>query len=102
VLTEIESSATDELPRLIRGGGRIAITNNLLPVVQTLMNMVQAAHDPQNLDALPDGYSTARVRHALDDLNDQLTQLFTQGQQVGMRIPEPLELEVELSRRRRP
>jgi hypothetical protein len=98
VLTEIESSCTDELPRLIRDGGRIAITNNLLPVVQTLMNMVQGAKDPQNIDALPDGFSTARVRHALDDLGDQLTQLFTQGQQVGMRIPESLELEVELRR----
>jgi hypothetical protein len=102
VLTEIESSCTDELPRLIKDGGRIAITNNLLPVVQTLMNMVEAAKDPQNMDALPDGFGTARVRHALDDLNDQLTQLFTQGQQVGMRIPEPLELEVEYSRRGKP
>jgi hypothetical protein len=99
VLTEIEDSCTDELPRLIKDGGRIAITNNLLPVVQTLMNMVQGAHDPQNIDALPDGYSTARVRHALDDLSDQLTQLFTQGQQVGMQIPEPLELEVEFPSR---
>jgi hypothetical protein len=101
VLTEIESSVTDELPRLIQDGGRIAITNNLLPVVQTLMNMIQGAKDPSNLDALPDGFSTARVRHALDDLSDQLTQLFTQGQQVGMQIPEPLELEVEVLRRRR-
>jgi len=99
VLTEIEGSCTDELPRLIKDGGRIAITNNLLPVVQTLMNMVQGAHDPMNIDALPDGFSTARVRHALDDLSDQLTQLFTQGQQVGMQIPEPLELEVEFPRR---
>jgi hypothetical protein len=99
VLTEIEDSCTDELPRLIRDGGRIAITNNLLPVVQTLMNMVQGAHDPMNIDALPDGFSTARVRHALDDLSDQLTQLYTQGQQVGMQIPEPLELEVEFPRR---
>jgi hypothetical protein len=87
VLTEIESGVSDELPRLIKDGGRIAINNNLLPVVQTLMNMIQGAKDPQNLDALPDGYSTARVRHSLDDLSDQLTQLFTQGQQVGMDIP---------------
>ena len=99
VLTEIEDSCTDELPRLIKDGGRIAITNNLLPVVQTLMNMVQGAHDPQNIDALPDGFSTARVRHALDDLSDQLTQLFTQGQQVGMQIPEPLDLEVEFPKK---
>jgi hypothetical protein len=96
VLTEIENSCTDELPRLIRDGGRIAITNNLLPVVQTLINMVQGAKDPQNIDALPDGFSTARVKHALDDLSDQLTQLFTQGQQVGMRIPEPMDVEVEV------
>ncbi len=95
VLTEIESSVTDELPRLIQDGGRIAITNNLLPVLQTLMNMVQGAKDPANIDILPDGYSTARVRHALDDLSDQLTQLFTQGQQVGMQVPEPLEMQFE-------
>jgi hypothetical protein len=87
LLTEIESSVTEELPRLIKDGGRIAINNNLLPVVQTLMSMVQGAHDPQNLDALPDGYSTARVRHALDDLSDQLTQLQTLATQVGMNIP---------------
>jgi hypothetical protein len=95
VLVEIESSVTDEMPRLIKDGGRIAINNNLLPVAQTLMNMVQAAHDPKNLDALPDGYSTARVRHALDDLGDQLTQFFTLGQQVGMQIPPALESEVD-------
>lgn len=92
VLIEIESSVTDELPRLIKDGGRLAINNNLLPVVQTLMNMVQAAHDPQNLDALPDGYSTARVTHALDDLSDQLTQLFTLGTQVGMNVPSRREM----------
>ncbi|MFY9979494.1 MAG: hypothetical protein WAK22_14785 [Candidatus Sulfotelmatobacter sp.] len=92
VLMEIESSVTDELPRLIKDGGRLAINNNLLPVVQTLMNMVQAAHDPQNLDALPDGYSTARVRHSLDDLSDQLTQLFTLGTQVGMNVPGRKEM----------
>ena len=95
VLVEIESSVTDEMPRLIKDGGRIAINNNLLPVAQTLMNMIQAAHDPKNIDALPDGYSTARVRHALDDLSDQLTQLFTLGQQVGMQIPPALEVEVD-------
>lgn len=87
VLSEIESAVSEELPRLIKDGGRIAINNNLLPVVQTLMNMIQGAKDPQNLDAVPDGFRTARVRHTLDDLSDQLTQLFTQGQQVGMDIP---------------
>jgi hypothetical protein len=87
VLTETESSVTDELPRLIKDGGRLAINNNLLPVVQTLMNMIQGAKDPKNLDSVPDGFSTVRVRHALDDLSDQLTQLFTLGVQVGMNVP---------------
>jgi hypothetical protein len=100
VLTEIESSVSDELPRLIQDGGRIGITNNLLPVVQTLMNMVQGAKDPRTTDPLPDGFSTARVRHALDDLSAQLTHLYSLGEQVGMQIPEPLELEV-LDRQRR-
>ena len=93
VLTEIEGSVTDELPRLLKDGGRIAVNNNLLPVVQTLINLVEGAKTPGNLDALPDGFSTARVRHALDDLNDQLTQLFKQGQQIGMQIPQLGEAE---------
>ncbi len=89
VLVEIETSVSDELPRLIKDGGRLAINNNLLPVVQTLMNLIQGTKDPQNIDAVPDGFSTARVRHALDDLSDQMTQLFTLGQQVGMNVPTP-------------
>jgi len=95
VLTEIESSVSDEMPRLLKDGGRIAVNNNLLPVMQTLMDMVQGAKDPENIDALPDGFSTARVRHAFDDLSDQLTQLFTLGQQIGMQPPQSVETEAE-------
>jgi hypothetical protein len=91
VLTEIESTVTDEGPRLIRDGGRVALFYNVLPVVQTLMNMVEGAHDPMNIGELPDGYRTARVRHALDDLRDQLTYLSTLAQQVAMRLPPPSE-----------
>lgn len=109
VLTEIEGSVSDELPRLLKDGGRIAVNNNLLPVLQTLMNLVQGAKNPVNLDALPDGFSTVRVRHALDDLNDQLTQLYQQGQQIGMQTPEPdewleyseVEPEMQIAIRRR-
>jgi len=87
VLNEIESSVTEELPRLIKDGGRIAINNNLLPVVQTLINMIQGARNPANIDDVPDGFSTARVRHSFDDLSDQLQQLYGLGQQVGMNVP---------------
>ena len=87
VLTEIESTVTDEGPRLIKDGGRVAVFYNVLPVVQTLMNMVEGARDPINIGELPDGYRTARVRHSLDDLRDQLTYLSTLAQQVAMRLP---------------
>ncbi|HTC47431.1 MAG TPA: hypothetical protein VK722_08925 [Candidatus Aquilonibacter sp.] len=87
VLCEIESSVTDELPRLLKDGGRISINNNLLPVLQTLINMIQSARNPVNIDSLPDGFSTARVQHSFDDLSDQLEALYTMGQQVGMNVP---------------
>jgi hypothetical protein len=89
VLVEIEKTVTDEGPRLIKDGGRIALNNNLLPVLQTLMNMIEGAHDPVNIGELPDGFRTARVRHSLDDLRDQLTYLYSLAQQVGMQVPQP-------------
>jgi hypothetical protein len=87
VLTEIYTSVADELPRLMRDGGRIAINNNVLPVMQTLKNMAEGAKAPTNINSLPAGFSTARVRNALSDLSDQLAQLLLLGQQVGMQFP---------------
>jgi hypothetical protein len=89
VLTEIEKTVTEEGPRLIKDGGRIALNNNLLPVLQTLMDMIEGAHEPVNIHELPDGFRTARVRHSLDDLRDQLTYLFSLAQQVGTNVPQP-------------
>jgi hypothetical protein len=89
VLMEIEKTVSEEGPRLIKDGGRIALNNNLLPVLQTLMDMVEGAHDPVNIGELPDGFRTARVRHSLDDLRDQLTYLFSLAQQVGTQVPQP-------------
>jgi hypothetical protein len=89
VLTEIESSVSDELPRLLKEGGRIAVRNNLSPVVETLINLVEGAKDPKYPTQLPDGFTTARVKHSLDDLRDQLVQLEAQADQIGMKIPKP-------------
>jgi hypothetical protein len=72
ILDEVENLAADEGPRLLRDGGRIAVGNNILPVVATLQDLVEQAHDPLNIDSLPDGFKTARVRNALDDLDDQV------------------------------
>jgi hypothetical protein len=90
ILNEIVFSVSDEIPRLLNDGGRIAVNNNVLPVMQTLMNMIEGARDPKNIDDLPDGFRTMRVRRTLDDLRDQLIQLFAQGQKVGINVPQPL------------
>lgn len=89
VLTEIESTVTDEGPRLIKDGGRIAIKTNVLPVAHSLQDMVNAAKNPVNAASLPDGFRTIRVRRSLDDLSDQLNYLITLAQQVGMPVPQP-------------
>jgi len=87
VLIEIDNSVSDELPRLLKGGGRIAVSNNLAPLVETLIELVSGARNPQNTGDLPKGFNTARVKHALSDLLDQLKQLKTQCDQIGMSVP---------------
>ena len=89
VLTEVESFASDEGPRLLRDGGKISVTNNILPVVQSHQNLVEEAHEPLNINVLPDGFKTARVRNSLDDLNDQLEALVVLIQQVEQQVPPP-------------
>jgi hypothetical protein len=87
VLQQIEGVVTDEGPRLIRNGGRIAIGNNLQPVIKELIRMITGAQTPQNIINLPKGYSTPRVRNALNDLLRQLVQLQFMAKQVEIPIP---------------
>jgi hypothetical protein len=89
VLVEIERFVEDEGPRLLRDGGKISVTNNILPVVRTLRHMIEQAHDPENKRVLPDGFKTARVRHSLDDLQDQLGELIKLTTQVEQQVPFP-------------
>lgn len=89
VLEEIEKFVEDEGPRLLRDGGKISVTNNILPVVRSLKHMVEQAHDPENKRVLPDGFKTARVRHSLDDLQDQLGELIKLTTQVEQQVPLP-------------
>ena len=87
VLGEVERFFGDEASRLLRDGGKISVTNNILPVVQSLQHMVDQAHTPLNIDELPDGFKTARVRNALDDLQDQLEALIELIEQVEQEVP---------------
>jgi hypothetical protein len=87
VLTEIEGTVTDEGPRLIKDGGRIALYNNVRPVLRTLIDMIEGARNPYNLSELPDGFRTPRVRRSFDDLRDQLVYLSKLVEQVEMKVP---------------
>jgi hypothetical protein len=87
VLVEIERFVTDEGPRLLRDGGKISVTNNILPVVRSLKHMIEQAHDPVNRTKIPDGFRTARVRRSLDDLQDQLRDLIQLTEQVEQQVP---------------
>lgn len=89
VLEEIESFVGNEGPRLLRDGGRISVTNNILPVSKSLKKLVEEARNPRNSKQLPDGFRTARVRHSLDDLRDQLGTLIRLIQQVEQQVPTP-------------
>jgi hypothetical protein len=92
ILREIEEFASDEGPRLIRDGGRIAVHNNLQPVMRTLITMIREARNPGNLGLLPEGYRTPRVRNSMDDLRAQLEQLEILARQVGIPVPPPRQI----------
>jgi Putative Ig domain len=96
VLVEIENFVKDEGPRLLRDGGKISVTNNILPVVRSLRHMVDLAHKPTNRGDLPDGFGTARVSHSLDDLEDQLGELIKLTEQVEQEVP-PSEDKLRIS-----
>jgi hypothetical protein len=88
VLDEIDKFVGDEGSRLLRDGGKISVKNNILPVVRSLKRMIDQAHHPKNIGKLPDGFRTARVQHALDDLRDQLKALIELTEQVEQDVPQ--------------
>src|SRR5262249_7935610 len=88
ILVEMERFC-EQGPRLLRDDGRITVHNNNRPDITALRDIVDLAHEPSNVKNLPDGYRTARVQNALDDLTDQLTSLLTLVQQVGQDVPPP-------------
>lgn len=87
ILEEVENFAANEGPRLLRDGGKISVTNNILPVVESLLFLINEAHAPTNMDVLPDGFATARVQKSLDDLRDQLQSLLDLILQITQQVP---------------
>lgn len=91
MLREIDTFMSQEGPGLLQDGGRISVTNNILPVIKSFEGMVREARRPANFFSLPDGYRTIRVQRAIDDLRDQLSTLINLVQQVTQQVPPPLE-----------
>jgi hypothetical protein len=88
VLEEVDSFVSDEGPRLLRDGGKISVTNNILPVVKELRDMIRQTRDQRDRD-VPRGFKTARVRRSMDDLHGQLDALIKLTEQVEQRLPVP-------------
>ena len=91
LLQQIGDFFNVEATGLLQYGGRISVTNNILPVVSSFLGMVTEAKRPANLRSLPDGYRTVRVQRALDDLRDQLSGVIDLVQPVGQQVLPPLE-----------
>jgi hypothetical protein len=89
ILEEIERFVKNEAPRLLRDGGKISVLNNIKPVMESLREMIDEARHPQSSGDLPDGFRTARVHHAFDDLRSQLDELINLTDQVEQRVPPP-------------
>jgi hypothetical protein len=87
ILRQIEGFVTDEAPRLLRDGGRLAVTSNVIPVVDMLESFIGSAQ--LQTTGVPDGYQTVRVQNSLDDLLDQLDELLNLAQAVGRTLPPP-------------
>ncbi|HWY49075.1 MAG TPA: hypothetical protein VNX70_16925 [Bryobacteraceae bacterium] len=91
LLQQIGDFFNVEATGLLQYGGRISVTNNILPVVSSFLGMVTEAKRPANLRSLPDGYRTVRVQRSLDDLRDQLSGVINLVQPVGQQVLPPLE-----------
>ena len=91
LLQQIGDFFNVEATGLLQYGGRISVTNNILPVVSSFLGMVTEAKRPANLKSLPDGYRTVRVQRALDDLRDQLSGVINLVEPVGQQVLPPLE-----------
>jgi hypothetical protein len=87
LLTWAESFAKDEGPQLIQNAGKLGVGDGFLPVVNTLTTLVTGARHPLNEKDLPDGYRTIRVKHALQDLEDQLEELARLAAGVSLKKP---------------
>jgi hypothetical protein len=84
ILSWAEAFAKDEGPQLIQNAGKLGVGDGFVPVVDKLQGLVGEARHPKNIDDLPDGYRTVRVRNALKDLQDQLAELARMAGEVSL------------------
>ncbi len=74
LLSWVSTFASSEGPNLIQEGGKYGVQFSFLPTAKMLRNLVSGAKQPQNMD-IPNGYQTARVQRALQELAIHLHEL---------------------------
>jgi hypothetical protein len=87
LLSWVDSFAKNEGPQLIQNAGKLGVGDGFLPIVDRLAGLVSAAKRPVNEKKLPDGYRTIRVKHSLQDLEDQLGELARLAGPVQLKKP---------------
>jgi hypothetical protein len=87
LLLWVESFAKDEGPQLIQNAGKLGVGDGFLPIVDRLAGLVHDAKSPVNQKDLPDGYRTIRVKHSIQDLEDQLGELARLAGPVALKKP---------------
>lgn len=65
----------NEAPSYVKDGGKLGITNSLLPFASQLAEMARALQDLTKGKDLPHGFRTARVRRSVEALGDELERL---------------------------
>jgi hypothetical protein len=89
LLSWIQGFASDEGPTLIQDGGKFAVRNTFLPVIQNLQGLVQATLTT-TATSLPSGFYTARVQLSWNDLADELQELVNLASPIAHVItPQP-------------
>ncbi|WP_145272315.1 carboxypeptidase-like regulatory domain-containing protein [Tautonia plasticadhaerens] len=87
LLRWVADFAAHEGPRYIQDGGKFAVRNAFLPIVETLRNLAFGALSPANEQALPRGYSTTRVKRAIKELALHLNELHRLAEPLNHTIP---------------
>ena len=86
LLSWIEGFASTEGPSLIQNGGKLGVERIFTPTVARLYALTLGMLCPENVEQLPEGFFTARVRRSFHELAMQLGQLGRLAKNIKHRV----------------